>query len=855
MTITFNLFDFMRKLMFFMVLICSQLIMAQSDNFRFKKLLEIDPNTPVSFAIKNEGAKTLSYLQENRLNPKFITKNWVYVTMSPRKIADDQKSGAIQQFYFEFAPPTTLNDNDTARVWHHVNEVHQGAGDLPHPYTGKNVVMGYVDQGLDWNHPDFRDANNHTRVIKYWDHTAPTNASSPAPYGYGQLCDSMAIANGTCTLTESGTGHGTTVTGAGSGNGRANGKEKGMAPDSKIIVVETNFNLANWTLTVADACDFIFKTADSLGLPAVINLSVGSYYGSHDGKDPASEMMESLLDEKPGRIIVGAAGNGGNQGKYHQQAIVTSDTSFVWFKNNPTNQISPNSIYFDLWADSIDFKDVKFGFGADKPGPDYKFRGYSNFHIGMVNPSQPLRDTIYSQLGYRLAVIEVYTEMLNATFHMEVLITKLDSSNYLFRFATTGSGKYDLWSGKWSQLNDMVTSIPSPILYPAILKYKMPDSLQTIVSSWNCSDKVISVANMRNRQSHINKNGAPYVTTDTTPVGMLSPNSSKGPSRHGVVKPDITASGDVMLSPAPLFMNNNPAYNSSLEIGGFHGRNGGTSMASPVVAGIAALYLEKCNSSTYAEFKRDLLKNAYADSHTGILPNFGYGYGKADAYKTLVYAADLIHDSVYCGTTVPVTAVAGAMIDSVRWNTGFLGNPILVNQEGTYSATIYYNGSCEAIATTVLPVGVAPASPTISLSGSTNLTASVCDNYQWYQNGVLIPGATNQTYIITSGGEYKVGTSNASGCIAYSNSISSTLSVKELNKTQVQAFPNPTKNIINLTGILESDELSLCDALGKRVQIKYLSNSALDLTGLQKGVYFLTINRKSETIYLKLIRN
>src|SRR5690606_34183917 len=145
---------------------------------------------------------------------------------------------------------------------------------------------------------------------------------------------------------------------AGSGNGLANGKATGRAPDSKIIVVETNFELPNWTLTVADACDFIFKTADSLGLPAVVNLSVGSYYGSHDGNDPASEMMESLLDEKPGRIIIGAAGNGGKQGNYHQQATVTSDTSFVWFKNNPTNQIAPNSIYFDLWADSVDFKDV-----------------------------------------------------------------------------------------------------------------------------------------------------------------------------------------------------------------------------------------------------------------------------------------------------------------------------------------------------------------------------------------------------------------------------------------------------------------------------------------------------------------
>ena len=828
--------------------------MAQSTNFRFKKLLDSDPNTPVSFAIKNEGVKTLEYLKENQITPKFITKNWVYVSISPKKIADDQEKGNISQFYFEFSPPKTLNDNDTARVWHKVNEVHQGAGDLPHGYTGKNVIIGYVDEGLDWNHPDFRDANNVSRVIRYWDHTATTSASSPAPYGYGQVCDSATIASGTCPYTENSSGHGTTVTGAGSGNGRANGKEKGMAPDSKIIVVETNFNLPNWTLTVADACDYIFKTADSLGLPAVVNLSVGSYYGSHDGNDPASEMMEALQDEKSGRIIIGAAGNGGKQGKYHLHGTATSDTSFVWFKNNPSNQIAANSVYFDLWADSVDFKDVVFGFGADKAIPTYDFRGYSNFHPGIVSATQPLRDTIYSSLGNRLAVVEVYTEMLNSTFHMEALLTNLDSSNYLFRFATTGSGKYDLWSGSWAQLNDMITDVPSLVDFPAIANYQQPDSLQTIVSSWNCSEKIISVANMRNRATHINNNGAPYVTSDNTPVGKLSPNSSKGPSRLGVVKPDITASGDVMLSPIPLFMHNDPYYNSVVELGGWHGRNGGTSMASPVIAGIAALYLEKCNTATYKEFKRDLIANAFTDIYTGTIPNFGYGHGKADAYKTLLHAANLVFDSVYCGIQIPITAVAGSSIDSVHWSTGFTGNPLLADQEGTYTATIYYNGNCEAMKVAVLPTGTPPASPTVSLSGNT-FTASVCDNYQWYQNEILMPGETNQTLTITTGGNYMVATTNTSGCKSYSYPYNSTLNVKEITKNLIQAYPNPTKNAINLTGISENDELSLCDALGKNIQIKYLSNSVIDLSGVQKGVYFLTVNRKSELIYLKLIRN
>ena len=65
------------------------------------------------------------------------------------------------------------------------------------------------------------------------------------------------------------------------------------------------------------------------------------------------------------------------------------------------------------------------------------------------------------------------------------------------------------------------------------------------------------------------------------------------------------------LSSAPLFVVNDPAYNPNLDEGGYHMRNNGTSMASPVVAGIAALYLERCPNSSIDEFKADLFATAY----------------------------------------------------------------------------------------------------------------------------------------------------------------------------------------------------------------------------------------------------
>jgi hypothetical protein len=67
-----------------------------------------------------------------------------------------------------------------------------------------------------------------------------------------------------------------------------------------------------------------------------------------------------------------------------------------------------------------------------------------------------------------------------------------------------------------------------------------------------------------------------------------------------------------------------------------HLRNGGTSMAAPVVAGIGALYLERCSRATFQDYIDDLKNTAYADQYTGTVPNNAYGYGKAHALNTLL---------------------------------------------------------------------------------------------------------------------------------------------------------------------------------------------------------------------------
>lgn len=825
---------------------------GQVENFRFKKQLAENPDQVFPVALANKGNAYIQRLTENKIPIKYITKEYIYINASASQLTAWHKSGVVESFVFEFAPGTTMNDS--SRVSTGVQNVHDGLGGLPAGYTGKDVIIAYVDQGLDFRHGDFKDANGHTRVLRYWDQGFSNPTSSPQPYGYGQIWDSTQIENGVCTSNEETTAHGTTVAGVGSGNGLENGHNKGMAPDSKIIIVETNFNTPNWTMTVADACDYVFKVADTLGLPAVVNLSLGSYLGSHDARDPAGVKINQLLTEKEGRIVVSAAGNSGPWNAYHVRSEFNADTVFTWFENNSNAQFGSNTIYFDLWADSADFANARFGFGADRPAPNYGLAGHTVFHDGFENLVNPILDTIWNAAGNRIATIQIFTSIENGNYHMEGFFSNVDSTAYLYRFSTfstTGASRYDLWTSLDLGLNKIVSSVPTVAQYPAIANYQSPDKLQSIVSSWNCSDKVVTVGNMVNRSGYTNFLGTTFGSSPGQTSGFLHTGSSKGPSRLNVVKPDITAPGATSFAASPLWLINNASYHSLLDQYGKHAKNGGTSMACPVISGVAALYLEKCNSMTHADFIASLHTNAKVDAMTGVTPNFNYGYGKIDAVKTLLNAIEIQGSDYFCpeGTVLSVDD-SEHTIQSILWSTNETTNSIQVASAGIYTCTVNYDGNCTSKGTKTLTQGAVLPAPALSLNGNV-FSASTSPNYQWYLNGTVIPGATSQEYTATVGGVYTVSTTSVDGCISTSQSISN-VGLSELMKG-FAVYPNPTEGIIHILGLEEADLIQVLDVQGRKVAFQR-SEAVLDLKNTSSGMYFIHIQRGNESGVIKIQR-
>lgn len=845
------------RILLLLALFLSSGTFAQSDNFRFKKFLAESPDQSTAFAIKNSNGVLQRLLSDKRCLVKQVTPQWVYVQTTPSWIANAQKNRIIESFYFEFAPPVALND--TTLVKHHVKPVHQGLGGLQTPFTGKDVIIGYVDQGLDHNHPDFQDALGKTRVLYYWDHTLPFDAvRTPAAYGYGQVWTAADIDNDICTSNEESSGHGTSVSGVGSSDGSATGRETGMAPDSKIIFVETDFNLQNWTLTIADAVDFVFSKADELGLPAVVNLSLGSYLGSHDGNDPAAELMETLLDEQPGRIVVCAAGNSGAWGKYHVHGEVDADTSFVWMLNNPGSQLGANTIYMDLWTDLADAT-WNYALAANLPGGTYEERAETVYRLATTGAGTVVYDTLWNGSN-RIATIELYPEFVGNNFHMEIYFSAVDSTNYLYALKTVGSGNYDGWTGSTSiALNNMQTTVPTFATYPPIQYYHMPDTLQTIVSSWNCSEKIVSVGNIRGRVGHIDGNGNQYLPAPsyTSVVNQLSPNSSKGPNRHGVVKPDISASGDVSLSAGPFWILNDPGWNGTKSDDLMHVRNGGTSMASPVVAGIAALYLEKCGKGTYQHFMNAMQSTAFTDAFTGTVPNYAYGYGKIHALNLLLssnYTATIIGVTPFCSSDT-FSIVAPVTIENAWWSNNDTATFTFLNASTDLSAIVFDQYGCKSYTDTLSVVaGDIPPTPVVTLAGN----QLICGDYaglQWYENGVAIPGETNDSLTVlvgTTSSFYVVATSPG-GCSVSSNVINFGASITEQD-FQVSVYPNPTNGTFMIQSDIQILDVTLTNALGQAVTIQQKDAFVFVFDHVASGSYFARINTVQGPITIKILK-
>lgn len=487
-------------------------------------------------------------------------------------------------------------------------------------YKGEGIIVAIIDSGIDWDHPDFRDPLDQTksRILRIWDQTITPVSGESAPQGFtfgveytqAQINNEIDGSPASFVREKDTDGHGTHVAGTAAGNGAAlSSIYSGLAPNSDIVVVKAGNGTFSTSNLIA-ALDYLKNLATSLSKPIVVNMSLGSQSGAHDGTDPLEVAIDNFTDSAAGRIVVVAAGNENGE-NIHKQILVNSNSN----------------VSVDVVIPSIT---------TTKSREVFQFTAYAN-------DASEIAAVITAPDG-----TQVSTFSANGTLVMDGL-----ARVYFSNFIDPGSGDRKIEmdisrtsfsanvTGTWSI--KFTNSTNSTVTIDGWLDNKGEDYSDAFVVGGDsnylvaipgCATKAVTVGSFMAKIDWFGGTAtgfAGYTYTSGT-QDDISRFSSIGPRRDNVIKPDITANGQAVVSclSSDSGLANSSAYNV---VNGLYKVEQGTSMATPAVAGCIALLLQMKSNATFNEIKNAITTTATKDSFTGPTANATWGSGKLNIFK------------------------------------------------------------------------------------------------------------------------------------------------------------------------------------------------------------------------------
>lgn len=740
-------------------------------------------------------------------------------------------------------------DAALAATW--VNEVHQGAGSLSQAYFGDGVVVGVIDIGFDYTHPTFYDSTYTTyRVKRVWEQNA-TSGTPPSGFSYGrELTNQTSILNAQRDMTTE--SHGTHVAGTAAGSGAGtSGIYKGVAFKSDIVLVSTTMQNAD----IADGIQYIYDYANSIGKPCVINMSIGGHVGPHDGTsifDQACDLMSGN-----GKLLVGAAGNEGSKPLYIGKSYTSIDTIMYSFVDFPSSSLGTNgSTVIDIWGNPnqnfyVSVNVFNTNTNSFEDWTPYIAANTSNTYNYTLQDD----DTFFPDD----CIVDIGTEIspLNNKPHMLIQIDHTDQDDN-YRWAMIEIIAYNTQTKMWANSAEFTNNgYGSPFVNGS--------TTSTVGEIGGTGNSIVSVGAYTSKNTFTNYSNTSVTIPAYAPVGEIAPFSSHGPTADNRTKPDITAPGNILVAPVNRFDNNYVSSSQRTVYGVTNGTNTwyygameGTSMATPMVTGILALWLEAYPELNPAQALTLIKDNAFTDGFTGTIPNNGdntWGWGKIDAEYGLLDLESKIPakptispngNILLCqGESQTLTAPSG--FSTYEWSTSASTPSINVSSAGNYSVRVennqgYFSPWSDPKNVVVNPN---PTTPTVSVNGDT-LTSSTATAYQWYFNNTIISGATQQTHIAQNSGDYHVEVSNSNNCTAESNPVNITVTsigLTEFESQQLSVYPNPSNGRFTVSSNLSQPvSIEIVDATGRLIS-SYPNiingKTEIEIENVSSGIYFI----------------
>lgn len=523
----------------------------------------------------------------------------------------------------------------------------QGTG-LPQAYDGTGVVVGVVDAGIDYMHPTFRSAKDgHIRITRIWDmldfsEGQSHNPQSNIPIGRF-LNDTTAIIQKGCTADNHLIFHGTHTTSTAAGSG-CDTPWRGMAPEADIYSVGIGINsnkalipeeyqyLFNSSTTLL-AFQNIFDYADSVGKPCVINYSMGSMQDMTDDDILFEEYLQGII--KPGHIIVASAGNNGQMNGYLPKTAATTAVG---------GRIACSQEQFAI---------------------NISTRGKLKMHVTNTSKETQAHKTFTLDFMPGNTDATSSAGLLWYDFYTENKIPELDNMNIYIYSGEDGFDNsrigYDIYfyQGDEPFSNQQYTiefegeDTEADIFAQYASIISATDYKPTLKGAQQYSGSILSPAALPSviaagytvhRNKYTNYAGQTTHIGEGTP-GTINNKSSRGPTLHGLTKPDITAPGTLMIAAmsATYYQHNlaeaQPLTVAFSEAGGRQypwAVSSGTSMAAPTVAGIIALWLQADPTLTQERITEIFRQTARHPEAALSYPNNIYGHGEIDAYWGLL---------------------------------------------------------------------------------------------------------------------------------------------------------------------------------------------------------------------------
>jgi subtilisin family serine protease len=533
------------------------------------------------------------------------------------------------------------------------------------PVDGSGVVIGIIDDGCAFAHPNFVRWNcvgdePKTRILSLWDQGRPPGGAWVAASSFesagSELTNAVidpvlrahanlqtGLVDEEAVYSELGhelpdlASHGTHVMDIAAGSGRAPMSTRGVAPNADIVFVQLPRPAIATGGTALDAAivagvQYIFDRAADRAV--VINISFGGYAGPHDGTSFVESTIDTLLadPQKPNRSVVVAAGNGFEADCHACGTLPDGSGASVRKLHWMIKPEDPTGNMLEVWYDA----DAALEVDVAPPG---------GTALGGVTLQSPPFNLVANVRG---------NDVLLGSIDHQHKASK--SGLNRIRILVNPTGTPERLDPGWPPAESPPTALAPSGTWEVQLKLA-PGSKPATYHAWIERDVSGRPGGARRRQSHfapvdaeVRGTLASYATGNlsiavgayNTATQQVARYSACGPTRDGRPKPEVVAPAEEDAAGRGVLCASSRSAMPS--------RMNGTSAAAPQVTGLVALLLEaahKAGKSLTAAKIRDLVRDGAADAYAlraKLLPNAHVAADDRRRVKQEAVLGDLVGD-------------------------------------------------------------------------------------------------------------------------------------------------------------------------------------------------------------------